>query len=82
MRHAPYGEEVTVTKHARAAMRDGCELAAEIYRPTHSGRPLPVYTGPRVGCARDVPLYRYRRVHFQLLGEEWLKQQARRFDTA
>lgn len=33
---------VTVTKGARATMRDGCELVADVYRPSGQDRPLPV----------------------------------------
>ena len=34
--------EVTLTRDMRVAMRDGCELAADVYRPAGAGRALPV----------------------------------------
>ncbi len=34
--------EVTLTRGVRATMRDGCELAADVYRPANAGRALPV----------------------------------------
>ena len=35
-------EDVDITRGVRVAMRDGCELVADVYRPANAERPLPV----------------------------------------